>query len=56
MGRNQAGKRHGVLRVMTALVLAGILAYGGIVAMICMKEGKVAMTEETFRYLSFPRR
>lgn len=44
MGRNQAGKRHGVLRVMTALVLAGILAYGGIVAMICVKEGKVAKT------------
>ena len=40
----KAGKRHGILRVLTALVLAGILAYGGIVAMICVKEGSVTKT------------
>lgn len=44
MGENQNKKRHGTLRVLTALVLAGILAYGGIVAMICVEEGKVPQT------------
>lgn len=44
MGKNQNRKHHGVLRVLTALVLAGILAYGGIVAMICVEEGKVPKT------------
>lgn len=44
MGENQNKKRHGTLRILTALVLAGILAYGGIVAMICVEEGKVPKT------------
>ena len=44
MGENQNRKRHGALRILTALVLAGILAYGGIVAMICVEEGKVPKT------------
>ena len=44
MGKNQNRKKHGVLRVLTALVLAGILTYGGIVAMICVEEGKVPKT------------
>ncbi len=44
MGKNQNRKKHGALRVLTALVLAGILAYGGIVAMICVEEGKVPKT------------
>ena len=44
MGENQYKKRHGTLRILTALVLAGILAYGGIVAMICVEEGKVPKT------------
>ena len=44
MGKNQNKKHHGVLRVLTALVVAGILAYGGIVAMICVEEGKVPKT------------
>lgn len=44
MGENQNKKRHGTLRMLTALVLAGILAYGGIVAMICVEEGKVPKT------------
>ena len=44
MIREKTGNRHGILRVLTALVLAGILAYGGIVAMICVKEGSVAKT------------
>ena len=44
MGENQYKKRHGTLRILTALVLAGILTYGGIVAMICVEEGKVPKT------------
>ena len=44
MGENQNKKRHGTLRILTALVLAGILTYGGIVAMICVEEGKVPKT------------
>ena len=49
MRKNQNRKRHGALRILTALVLAGILAYGGIVAMICVEEGKVpkALTDQT---------
>lgn len=48
MRKNQNRKRHGALRILTALVLAGILAYGGIVAMICVEEGKVpkALTDQ----------
>ena len=41
---NQEKKRRGWLRVITALILAGIAAYGGIVGMICIEEGKVPMT------------
>ena len=41
---NQEKKRRGWLRVITALILAGIAAYGGIVGMICIEEGKVLMT------------
>ncbi len=44
MGKNQKEKRHGALRILTALILAGIMAYGGIVAMICVEEGKVPKT------------
>ena len=41
---NQKKKRRGWLRVITALILAGIAAYGGIVGMICIEEAKVPMT------------
>ena len=44
MRENQNRKRYGALRILTALVLAGILAYGGIVAMTCVEEGKVPKT------------
>ena len=41
---NQDKKRHGWLRIIIALILAGIAAYGGIVGMICIEEAKVPMT------------